>query len=112
MSVREIMIKGHFLVTLVVSTGQTHTFGNLRPAIPWSPMYRLLIPYIKPSVRESMIKSHWAPILFTCGLPSSAGLPLYRLQNARRIAILKITIILEVLRFCFSCIPVGLGSAK
>ena len=61
MSVREIMIKGHFLVTLVVSTGQTHNFGNLRPAIPWSPMYRLLIPYIKPSVRESMIKSHWAP---------------------------------------------------
>ena len=50
-----------FLVTLVVSTGQTHNFGNLRPAIPWSPMYRLLIPYIKPSVRESMIKSRWAP---------------------------------------------------
>ena len=50
-----------FLVTLVVSTGQTHNFGNLRPAIPWSPMYRLLIPYIKPSVRESMIKSHWVP---------------------------------------------------
>ena len=60
MSVREIMIKG-LLVTLVVSTGQTHNFGNLRPAIPWSPMYRLLIPYIKPSVRESMIKSHWDP---------------------------------------------------
>ena len=56
MSVREIMIKGHFLVNLVVSTGQTH---NL--AVPWSPMYRLLIPYIKSSVRESMIKSHWAP---------------------------------------------------
>ena len=64
MSVREIMIKGHFLVTLVVSTGQTHNFGNLRPAIPWSLMYRLLIPYFKPSVRESMIKSHWAPGLF------------------------------------------------
>ena len=61
MSVREIMIKCHFLVTLVVSTGQTHNFGNLRPAIPWSPMYRLLIPYIKTSVREIMIKSHWAP---------------------------------------------------
>ena len=60
MSVREIMIKGHLLVTLVVSTGQTHNFGSLRPAIPWSPMYRLLIPPIKPSVRESMIKSHWA----------------------------------------------------
>ena len=28
MSVREIMIKGHFLVTLVVSTGQTHNFGH------------------------------------------------------------------------------------
>ena len=61
MSVRDIMIKGHFLVTLVVSTGQTHNFGKLRPAIPWSPMYRLLIPHIKHSVRESMIKSHWAP---------------------------------------------------
>ena len=24
-------------------------------------MYRLLIPHIKPSVREIMIKSHWAP---------------------------------------------------
>ena len=33
-SVRDIMIKGHFLVTSVVSTGQTHNFGNLRPAIP------------------------------------------------------------------------------
>ena len=33
-SVRDIMIKRHFLVTSVVSTGQTHTFGNLRPAIP------------------------------------------------------------------------------
>ena len=61
MSVREIMIKCHFLVTLVVSTGQTHNFGNLRPAIPWSPMYRLLIPHIKPSVREIMITSHWVP---------------------------------------------------
>ena len=30
MSVREIMIKCHFLVTLVVSTGQTHNFGNLK----------------------------------------------------------------------------------
>ena len=28
MSVREIMIKGHFLVTLVVGTGQTHNFGT------------------------------------------------------------------------------------
>ena len=27
-------------------------------------MYRLLIPPIKPSVRESMIKSHWAPGLY------------------------------------------------
>ena len=61
MSVRDIMIKSHFLVTLVVSTGQTHNFGNLRPAIPKPPMYRLLIPRIKPSVREIMIKSHWAP---------------------------------------------------
>ena len=26
------MIKSHFLVTLVVSTGQTHNFGNLKPA--------------------------------------------------------------------------------
>ena len=67
MSVREIMIKDHFVVTLVVSTGQTHNFGNLRPAIPWSPIYRLLIPYIKPSVRESMIKSHWAPGLTGVG---------------------------------------------
>ena len=33
-SVRDIMIKRHFLVTSVVSTGQTHNFGNLRPAIP------------------------------------------------------------------------------
>ncbi len=24
-------------------------------------MYRLLIPHVKPSVREIMIKSHWAP---------------------------------------------------
>ena len=29
-----IMIKSNFLVTLVVSTGQTHNFGNLRPTIP------------------------------------------------------------------------------
>ena len=64
MSVREIMIIGHFLVTLVVSTGQTHNFCNLRPAIPWSPMYCVLIPYIKPSVRKSMIKSHWAPGIY------------------------------------------------
>ena len=34
MSVRDIVIKRHFLVTLVVSTGQTHNIGNLRPAIP------------------------------------------------------------------------------
>ena len=27
-------------------------------------MYRLLIPHIKPSVGEIMIKSHWAPGLF------------------------------------------------
>ena len=74
MSVREIMIKGHFLVTLVVSTGQTHNFGNLRPAIPWSPMYRLLIPYIKPSVRESMIKSHWAPGLWDWIIKINSGL--------------------------------------
>ena len=34
-SVRDIiMIKRHFVVTSVVSTGQTHIFGNLRPAIP------------------------------------------------------------------------------
>ena len=33
-SVRDIMIKRHCLVTSVVSTGQTHNFGNLRPAIP------------------------------------------------------------------------------
>ena len=77
------MIKGHFLVTLVGSTGQTHNFGNLRPAIPLSPMYRLLIPYIKPSVRESMIKSHWAPGLYAFNLlcgnifpPHSRILPL------------------------------------
>ena len=61
MSVRDIVTKRHVLVTLVVSTGQTHNFGNLRPAIPWSPMYRIFIPHIKPSVLEIMIKSHWAP---------------------------------------------------
>ena len=61
MSVRDIMIKRHLLVTLVVSTGQTHNVGNIRPAIPWSPMYRPLIPHIKPSVSEIMIKSRWAP---------------------------------------------------
>ena len=33
-SVRDIMIKHHVLVTSVVSTGQTHNFGNLRPVIP------------------------------------------------------------------------------
>ena len=33
-SVCDIMIKRHLFVTLVVSTGQTHNFGNLRPAIP------------------------------------------------------------------------------
>ena len=48
-SVRDIMIKRHFLVTLVVSTG--HSVIT---------MYRLLIPHIKPSVDEIMIKSHWA----------------------------------------------------
>ena len=61
MSVRDIMIKRHFLVNLVVSTGQTHHFGNLRSAIPEAPMYRLLIPQIKPCVREIMFKSRWAP---------------------------------------------------
>ena len=30
LSVRDIMIKDHFLVTSVVSTGQTHNFGNLK----------------------------------------------------------------------------------
>ena len=34
------------------------------PAIPWSPMRRLFIPHIKPSVREIMIKCYWAPGLF------------------------------------------------
>ena len=57
------MIKLHFWVTLVVSTGQTHNFGNLRPA-----MYRLLIPHIKPSVREIMIKSDWTPGLIDSSL--------------------------------------------
>ena len=33
-------------------------------------MYRLLIPHIKPSVREIMIQSHWAP-----GLQGSAISP-------------------------------------
>ena len=34
MYVSDIMIKRHCLVTLEVSTGHTHNFGNLRPAIP------------------------------------------------------------------------------
>ena len=49
-------------------------------------MYRLLIPHIKPSVREIMIKSHWAPVLSRV-IVYFDNLIFHRLQRRYRIGI-------------------------
>ena len=44
-------------------------------------MYRLFIPRVKPSVREIMIKSHWAPGLLRYKQVSASGFPRHPLLS-------------------------------